>query len=517
MGRTEKSQGLAPPAIRKDIRAKQARHIVNKVVPAVLASNARARRGADGSELIADPKPLSIDGTCNSEGSVVQSSEEVQYITRKGQGRRKVKGSGNIDDEIVVREGHGSGSRGKGKSKKRSDSLDEKISMISLDYAPPASPNENLIIRIVATDTLTAAHMLTFPTHYNTATTTPTKPSKAHNVCILNMASPLRPGGGVLSGATSQEEFLCARTTLLPSLQENFYRLPELGGIWTSDVLVFRSALPLGDSSGELGVAERYWIDVVSAGMLRFPELEGEEDEEKKLGKKDREMVEAKMRAVLRIAVRKGAKKLVLGAWGCGAYGNPVADVAQAWKKVLVGSSHAGGKKGKTPAVDREAWRGVEEVVFAINNRKMANEFALAFGRNIEVETGPGHIVDDDEEDEEDSVATELRSKIQEMESQLSKVWNPDLKARMGVILGGLKAQLRAREDEPEDDSDDTTEQHNKSKGDDEVSVESGQAVRLYTAEDDGSELSEDEEEEEDDDDDDGHSFKPQGGVGVGS
>jgi len=38
------------------------------------------------------------------------------------------------------------------------------------------------------------------------------------------MASPLRPGGGVLTGATSQEEFLCARTTLYPSLREKFYR-----------------------------------------------------------------------------------------------------------------------------------------------------------------------------------------------------------------------------------------------------------------------------------------------------
>ena len=58
------------------------------------------------------------------------------------------------------------------------------------------------------------------------------------------------------------------RTTLLPSLKESFYHLPELGGIYTPDVLVFRNGLPLGDATGELGVGERYFVDVVTAGML---------------------------------------------------------------------------------------------------------------------------------------------------------------------------------------------------------------------------------------------------------
>ena len=87
------------------------------------------------------------------------------------------------------------------------------------------------------------------------------------------MASPLRPGGGVLTGATSQEEFLCARTTLLPSLRESFYRLPEIGAVFTHDVLVFRGSGSLADAGQELGPGERFWVDVVSAGMLRFPEL----------------------------------------------------------------------------------------------------------------------------------------------------------------------------------------------------------------------------------------------------
>ncbi|KAF2873495.1 hypothetical protein BDV95DRAFT_473497, partial [Massariosphaeria phaeospora] len=436
MGRTEKSQGLAPPTVRKDIRAKQARHIINKTIPAILASNSKARKGADESELIVDPGPIKIGGV--QDGVANEGSGEIQYLKRKGQGKRKIKG-GVGDNDMASRAGHEGGYKGKVKGKRRQESIEENLSQLSLQPPQPSSPTPELKIRILATDTLTAAQTLKFSaTKHNS--------NKKHlNICILNMASPLRPGGGVLSGATSQEEFLCARTTLLPSLKESFYRLPELGGIFTPNVLVFRSAGPLGSAKSRLGPGERYWVDVVSAGMLRFPELEGGEEETRRLGKNDREAVEKKMRAVLRIACQKEAKKLVLGAWGCGAYGNPVTDIAQAWRKVLDGETNSG-KKSKNVS-DVERWNGVEEVIFAVSNEKMAAEFAKAFGKGIEVEKGPDRIAEDEEEDdEEDQAAEELKAKIGEMESQLALVWNPDLKARMGVILDGLRAQLQERE-----------------------------------------------------------------------
>ena len=312
MGRTEKSQGLAPPAIRKDIRAKQARHIINKVVPAILTSNARARRGVDGSELIANPGPV---GAAGREGQSKDGArahgdggegETTEYVKRKGQGRRKVKGNEAFDEDggVGVSDTKRDGVKGqtKAKGRKRNDSLDEELSNLTLQPGAPSSPKNERSIRIITTDTLTAAHILS----HSSATLAKPSNKKAPNVCILNMASPLRPGGGVYAGATSQEEFLCARTTLLPSLKEEYYRLPEQGGIYTHDVLVFRNALPLGDSQGELVPTERWYIDAITAGMLRFPELEGEEDEEKRLGKKDREIVEKKIRAVLRMAEQRG-------------------------------------------------------------------------------------------------------------------------------------------------------------------------------------------------------------------
>lgn len=461
MGRTEKSQGLAPPAMRKDMRAKQARHIVNRVVPAILASNARAKRGVDGSRLFVDPGPVGVE-----QEKITEKEADDTYVKRKGQGRRKVKDA-VVDESLEV------GGRVRGGKKVRGgrkDSLED-FSKMKLTPDSPAEVKSSAKhdpktqrVRIVTTDSLTAAHMLTFPWKYPTPassrdTTSPTSPQQRkkdkHNVCILNMASPLRPGGGVLSGATSQEEFLCARTTLLPSLKDSFYRLPEYGGIYTHDVLVFRNSGPLSDNGGELGLAERYWIDVVSAGMLRFPELEGDEGEGKRLGKKDREATEKKMRSVLRILASEGVSKVVLGAWGCGAYGNPVRDVAKAWRTVLDGVQQTGNnKKNKRKGNEEtETWDQLDEIMFAISNAKMATDFAAAFGEGIEVEKGPGGDPEENEEEEEDIVAQELRTKIQEMDGQIAQVWNPDLRVRMSAILEGLRAQLAQIESSSEVES----------------------------------------------------------------
>ncbi|KAF1958068.1 hypothetical protein CC80DRAFT_491368 [Byssothecium circinans] len=419
MGRTQQSQGLAPPAIRKDQRAKQARQIINRTIPAILASNARARKGAEGSELIADPGPTSSTLVRNlKEKGTQDGDDEAKYIKRKGQGRRKAKG------DFVHDEGD---TTSPVKGKRNPPFLHE-----PLTHLPPTPPPRR--IRILHTTTLTAAHLLTSRPQQK-----PTPSRNDPNICILNMASPLRPGGGVLTGATSQEETLCTHTTLLPSLHESSYRLPEYGGVFTRDVLVFRDA-----RGRELEVKERYFVDVLSAGMLRFPDLVGGEEEEKRLSGKDRSMVERKMRAVLRMAATRGVGKIVLGAWGCGAYGNPVRDVAGAWRRVLDDKV--------------EPYASITDVVFAIANRKMAHDFARAFDPGLEVEEGPGENGEEGDGDEMDEVAEELRTKITEMEGQVQQVWrNEGLKERIAVVLEGLRAQLREREgggDDVEEDVD---------------------------------------------------------------
>ena len=63
--------------------------------------------------------------------------------------------------------------------------------------------------------------------------------------CVLNMASDQKPGGGVISGASAQEEELCRRSTLYPALNalSKLYPWPTLGTcVITPGVLVFRAS-----------------------------------------------------------------------------------------------------------------------------------------------------------------------------------------------------------------------------------------------------------------------------------
>lgn len=250
------------------------------------------------------------------------------------------------------------------------------------------------------------------------------------------MASPLTPGGGFLNGSSSAESSLCMRTTLLPSLLDSYYPLPSLGGVYTPDVLVFR------DERGEdLDKRSRWFVDVVSAGMLRFPEVEidAETGRGTYASSKDREEVVGKVRGVMRIFAQKGCKRVVVGAWGCGVYGNPVREVARAWRRVLVGRKGRGG----------EGWEGVERVVFAVGDGGLAEGFREAFGEGLEwVEGGgseDGEEGEDDGEEEEDVEAVRLREmqeKIEEMHLRIEQAKTPQLKAGLMSILAGLESQV---------------------------------------------------------------------------
>ncbi|KAI3330330.1 hypothetical protein F4824DRAFT_505180 [Ustulina deusta] len=512
MGRTEPTVVKPPAAFRRDARAKRARATINKVIPALLSAHPRARRGIERSELIVDPPPLHQRESEHDEGKKVWDDgswdgvkEGRKVSGARSGGRRKKK---NLGDE-----------QSQEKSARRRDET-----KVTSDTRCVNSPR----ITLCVADTLTAAQSLLQQQHHQQhqqqysreerTAETARAPDFRLKVGILNMASPLSPGGGFLNGATSQEESLCMRTTLLPALRDEFYRMPELAVVYTPDVLVFRpassspspssfssspSASPSpssdrrSDASGSGGGGEgdendilpkndRWFVDVVSAAALRLPETESG----RYASAADRELVVRKMRAVLRVFAAKGCTRVVLGAWGCGAYGNPVPEIAKAWRQVLApdpvvegegekgrdrtsnaraqGASNGEEVKGKGKgAKDKKSRNGsperwgafIEDVVFAINDGSMAAAFARAFGEDVlPLPTSlSGHgehgslsstAADEDEDPVEVARTSELREKIAQLEIRAEQARSPQLQAGLEAVLAGLRKQVALQDDD---------------------------------------------------------------------
>ena len=311
-----------------------------------------------------------------------------------------------------------------------------------VETTPQAHASESAIpdikIRILPLDTLSAAAKISERPFASKQTASAIKSrSTKPNVAVLNMASALRPGGGFLEGANSQEEYLCARTTLYPSLWDSFYRLPEVSGIFTPDVLVFRDHLP---EANELAKRDRYFVDVITAAMLRFSDARAE-------GctcgvsycDKHRDLVLRKMKAVLRIAQSKGTERLVLGAWGCGAYGNPVGQIAKYWRKVI-----AGAPRQRRPNAER--WEGIKEIIFAIPDRTMLAEFKSAFSSVLAKDT-PTISTDEStkpgaEATGQDDQISALITKIAEVETKIERIPNSYVNKKNRQELADLTRDL---------------------------------------------------------------------------
>jgi hypothetical protein len=149
------------------------------------------------------------------------------------------------------------------------------------------------------------------------------------------------------------------------------------------------------------------------------------------MDEKDREEALAKMRVIERAAVQRGVDVVVLGAWRCGAYGNPVGEIAEAWMRVLAGRN-------------REGWSGVSEVVFAIptknpNGMKHFEEFKRIFDEVAEVVQAEEKEGKEEPPEDYRMEIRELKDTIKVKESEMAMIRSDILKHRVRDIIVGLK------------------------------------------------------------------------------
>jgi uncharacterized protein (TIGR02452 family) len=161
-------------------------------------------------------------------------------------------------------------------------------------------------------------------------------------LAILNFASARNPGGGFLNGAKAQEEDLCRCSGLYPCLlqcKEYYEANRQESSLLYTDYAIFSPEVPFFRTSSYSGLlGEPYLVSVITAPAPNSgPYLENKPD-----GLKE---VEAtffrRWKNVLRIAKDQCVERLILGAWGCGAFGGDPVIASRTAKRAI--ESEAGG------------------------------------------------------------------------------------------------------------------------------------------------------------------------------
>lgn len=166
---------------------------------------------------------------------------------------------------------------------------------------------------------------------------------KGLHTAVLNFASPFSPGGGVHIATLTQEECLCRETTLWPCISverciDDFYGRHEqsasnwLGNadmIYTPDVKVFKSPHKIPDLMDE---SNWYDVDVITmaAPIASWAKVGGRIS--------DGELIDVfayRFEKIVQKAASENVDVLILGAFGCGAFGNDPGIVAAGAARVM--------------------------------------------------------------------------------------------------------------------------------------------------------------------------------------
>lgn len=131
----------------------------------------------------------------------------------------------------------------------------------------------------------------------------------------LNFADGTQPGGGFLNGARAQEEVLCRSSALYQTLVgDRMYiehrRRPEPDA---TDWAILSPQVPVFRTDDGTALESPWLLSFISCAAPFAP----------KIGQpRSADLLRHRIHRILAIARAYGYTALVLGAWGCGAYGN---------------------------------------------------------------------------------------------------------------------------------------------------------------------------------------------------
>lgn len=153
-------------------------------------------------------------------------------------------------------------------------------------------------------------------------------------VAALNFASATHPGGGWLNGARAQEESLARSSGLYACLEDNEmydYHRARRDALYT-DYVIYSPHVPVFRTDDGTLLEEPYLCSFLTSPAVNANGLR------KYAPERLREVGPAmagRICKVLAVARRHGHDTLVLGAWGCGAFGNDPDEIAELFHTAL--------------------------------------------------------------------------------------------------------------------------------------------------------------------------------------
>jgi uncharacterized protein (TIGR02452 family) len=156
-----------------------------------------------------------------------------------------------------------------------------------------------------------------------------------HRPVALNFASAKHPGGGFRSGARAQEESLARSSGLYSCLQGNamyeYHR--SLGDSMYSNYAIYSPDVPVFRSDEGTLLEQPFLCSFITSPAVNAKVvLERNPSARSAI----REAMRERVRKVLAIAAAHGHKALVLGAWGCGVFGNDCQEIAELFHEALM-------------------------------------------------------------------------------------------------------------------------------------------------------------------------------------
>ena len=189
---------------------------------------------------------------------------------------------------------------------------------------------------------------------------------QGYEVAALNFASAKNPGGGFLSGARAQEESLARSSALYACLSGNpmydFHR--ALGGPMYTNYVIYSPDVPVIRTDDGVLLDEPWLCSFITAPAVNAKVvLQRDPSRHFEVG----EVMRQRIQRILTIATIHGHHTLVLGAWGCGAFGNNTQEIAALFREALIG----------------EFQHAFERVVFAITDWSNEERFIGPFRREF--------------------------------------------------------------------------------------------------------------------------------------